>query len=79
MQKVTFYFNTREKALTFFTDIVRITNVANSANADCSVIVDLAFGIHATLGSEARVLTFFLDACKVDWAFWVRGAFRSWC
>ena len=59
------------KTLTFFTDIVWVTNVAHSANADSSVVVHFALCIHAALGSEAWVLAFLLDACKVDWAFWI--------
>jgi len=42
------------------------------------VIVDFALSIKAAFCSEARVLAFFLNTCKVDRAFRICGAFWSW-
>jgi len=63
IKNVMYVYFVNEEMLTLFTDTVWVSNVANSANTDCSVIVDLAFCIHSTFGCETWVLTFLLDAC----------------
>lgn len=72
-------FKFAKKKLTFFTDGVWVANIACSTNTHSSVIVNLAFSIGSTNSGEARVLAFFLDACKVEWAFRIGCAFRLGC
>ena len=50
-------------------------------DAGGSVVVDPADSLDAALLPlrDARVSALLPDACKVDGAFWVRGAFRRDC
>ena len=68
-----------KRKLTFFTDGVWVTHKTSSTNTHSSVIVDIALSIGSTNSCKARILAFFLDACKVEWAFGIGCAFRLGC
>ena len=64
--------------LTFCADPVGITLIPASTRAHSPVILDLTFSIGATSEGGTRILAAFLDACKVQGAFRVSCALRSW-
>ena len=64
-----------DRLLTFFTDTIWISLIALFAIANCSMSGHPAFSIDSTSSGEAGVLTFFTYACKMIWAFRIRGAF----
>ena len=79
-QNLTFmgYIN-KIKTLTLFANPIRITLISWTTNTNSSMSGDLTFCIHSTRASEAWILAFFPNTCKMVWAFWVSCAFRSWC
>ena len=65
-----------EKKLTFFTDAVRISDKTSIANAYGTMLLYSTLCIDSTRASEARVLAFLINTCKVIRAFGICGAFR---
>ncbi len=64
------------KVLTFFTVSISISFVSSFTHTVGTVTVDLAKGVDATSLCNARILTFFLDASKVEQAIRIFSALR---
>jgi hypothetical protein len=65
----------RDRLLTFFTNTIWISLKPLFAITDCTMSGHPAFSIDSTSSGEAGVLTFFMNTCKMIWAFRIGGAF----